>query len=150
MRLEYEPVYCFRVLPLTIWQIFNMSSNVADIVAGEEQESSSEELILPRPRKRPRVANFLSISELLTIFPDEEPGTLATPAEAHESLPSEIVQLMPHISAVQLAEYGELVKKTRTAANPGPQGLESSAMLEAIREQAARHVSFIWQLRKVV
>ena len=62
-----------------------MSSNVADIVAGEEQESSSEELILPRPRKRPRVANYLSISELLTIFPDEEPGTLATLAEAHES-----------------------------------------------------------------
>ena len=127
-----------------------MSSNVADIVAGEEQESSSEGLILPRPRKRPRVANYLSISELLSIFPDEEPGTLATLVEAHESFPSEIVQLMPHISAVQLAEYGELVKKARTAANPGPQGLESSAMLEVIREQAARHVSFIWQLRKVV
>ena len=54
-------------------------------------------------------------------------------AESHESLPSEIVQLMPHISAVQLAEYGELVKKA----------LDSSAMLEAIREQAARHVSLI-------
>ena len=112
MRLEYEPVYCFRVLPLTIWQIFNMSSNVADIVAGEEQESSSEELILPRPRKRPRVANFLSISELLTIFPDEEPGTLATLAESRESLLSEIVQLlMPHISAVQLKSTERWLKR---------------------------------------
>ena len=71
-------------------------------------------------------------------------------AESHESLPSEIVQLMPHISAVQLAEYGELVKKARTAVNPGLQGLDSSAMLEAIREQAARHVSLIELLSKVV
>ena len=96
-----------------------MSDSLVDIVAVEEQGSSSEELILPRPKKKPRVASYLSISELLNIFPDEAPGTLAMLAESHESLPSEIVQLMPHISAVQLAEYGELVKKARTAVNPG-------------------------------
>ena len=63
VRLEYEPVCCFWVLPRTVWQIFNMSDSVADIVALEEQESSSEELILPRPKKKPRVASYLSISE---------------------------------------------------------------------------------------
>ena len=71
-------------------------------------------------------------------------------AEAHESLPSEIIELVPHISAVQLAEYGELVEKSRAAVNPGPQELDSSAILEAIRDQAARHVSFIGLLKRKV
>ena len=100
MRLEYEPVCCFRVLPRTVWQIFNMSDTASDIVAVEEQETSSEEPILPRPKEKPRVASYPSISELLDIVSDEAPGTLAMLAESHESLPSEIVQLMPHISAV--------------------------------------------------
>ena len=125
-----------------------MSDSVAEIGAAVDAETSTEEPILPRPRKKPRVASFLSISDLLAIFPDETPGTLATLAEAHESLPSEIIELVPHISAVQHAEYGKLVKKSRAAVNPGPQGLDSSAILEAIREQAARHVSFIGLLRE--
>ena len=120
-----------------------MSDSVADIVAVEEQETSSDQLIFPRPKKKPRVASYLSISELLDIFPDEAPGTLAMLAESHESLPSEIVQLLPHITAVQLAQYGDLVEMARTAVNSEAQGLDSSAMLEAIREQAARHVSLI-------
>ena len=81
-----------------------MSGNVAGMVAGEELETSSEEPILPRPMKKQRTSRFSSISKLIDIFPDEAPGILAMLAESHESLPSEIVQLMPHISAVQLAE----------------------------------------------
>ena len=112
-----------------------MSDSVADIVAVEEQETSSEEPILPRPMKKQRTSRFLSISKLIDIFPDEAPGTLAMLAESHESPPSEIVQKVPHITAIQLAQYGELAEEART------QALDSSAMLEAIREQAARHVS---------
>ena len=118
-----------------------MSDSVAAIVAGEEPMTSSEELILPRPKKKQRMTSYLSVSKLLDIFPDEAPGTLARLAESHESLPSEIVQLVPNITAVQLAQYGDLVEEDRTAATSESQGLDSSAMLKAIREQAARHVS---------
>ena len=118
-----------------------MSDNVAGMVVGEELESSSEEPILPRPMKKQRTSRFLSVSKLLDIFPDEAPGTLAMLAEAHESPPSEIVQKVPRITAIQLAQYGELAEKARTAVNSGAQVLDSRAMLEAIREKAARHVS---------
>ena len=127
-----------------------MSDNVAEIGAADNTETSSDEPILQRPRKKPRLTSCLSISELLAIFPDETPGTLAMLAEAHESLPSEIIKLVPHISAVQLAEYGDLVEKSRAAVNPGLQALDSSAILEAIRDQAARHVSFIGLLKRKV
>ena len=118
-----------------------MSNSVADVVAGEELESSPGEPILPRPKKKQRTTSYFSVSKLLDIFPDEAPGTLAILAESHESLSSEIVQLVPNITAVQLAQYGDLVEEDRTAATSESQGLDSSAMLKAIREQAARHVS---------
>ena len=88
---------------------------MSEVVADEQIVTSSDELIVPRPRKKPRISHYLSVADLLDIFPEEAPGTLAMLAEAHESLPSEILELVPHITAVQLAEYGELVKKSQAA-----------------------------------
>lgn len=117
---------------------------MSEAVAVENNLTSLDEFIVPRPPKKYRVIQYLSISDLLDVFPEETLGTLAVLAEAHESLPSEIIRLVPHITAVQLAEYGELVKKSRAAVDSQPQGLGSIDILEEIRKQAATHVSFYW------
>ena len=91
-------------------------------------------------RRGPQV--FLSVAELMDIFPEESPGTLATLSEAYESLPSEILGLVPHITSVQLAEYGELVKEHQAARDFKPKVLDSSEILKAIEREAARHVCF--------
>ena len=75
---------------------------MSEVVAAEQQyvSSSEEELIIPRPRKKARTASYLFVAELMDIFPEETPGTLAMLLEAHESLPSEILDLVPHITSV--------------------------------------------------
>ena len=113
---------------------------MSEVVADEQIVTSSDELIVPRPRKNPRISHYLSVADLLDIFPEEAPGTLAMLAEAHESLPSEILELVPHITAVQLAEYGELVKKSQAARGSKPQVLDSTEILKAIQRGAARHM----------
>ena len=50
-------------------------------------------------------------------------------SEAHESLPSEILDLVPHITSVQLADYGELVKKYQAARDFKPKALDSTEIL---------------------
>ena len=117
---------------------------MSEVVAAEQKyvSSSEEELTIPRPRKKARTASYLSVAELMDIFPEETPGTLAMLSEAHESLPSEILDLVPHITSVQLADYGELVKKHQAARDFKPKVLDSTELLKAIEKEAARHVYF--------
>ena len=88
------------------------------------------------------------MAKLMDIFPEETPGTLATLSEAHESLPSEILDLVPHIMSVQLAEFGELVKKHQTACNFKPKVPDFTEILKAIEKEANRHVYFCLDRRK--
>ena len=114
-----------------------------DAVEQKDMSSSEDELIVPRPRKKARTASYLSVAELIDIFPDEAPGTLALLSEAHDSLPSEILEIVPHITSVQLAEYGALVKKYQAARDFKPKVLDSTEILKAIEREAARHVYLV-------
>ena len=124
VRLEYERASCSRVCHVHFCRL-----NKSESVAVENNLTSLDEFIVPRPRKKSRVSHYLSIADLLEVFPEETPGTLAMLAEAHESPPSDIIRLVPHISAVQLNEYGGLAEKLRSAVNPQPQGLGFSDRL---------------------
>ena len=125
---------------------------MSDVVAAEQKviSSSDEELIVPPPRKKARTASYLSVADLIDIFPEETPGTLALLSEAHESLPSEILDIVPHITSVPLAEYGVLVKKYQAARDFKPKVLDSTEILKAIEREAARHVYFGLDRRKMI
>ena len=64
---------------------------MSEVVEVEQKHvsSSEEERIIQRPRKKARTASYLSVAELMDIFPEETPGALSMLSEAHESLPSE-------------------------------------------------------------
>ena len=49
---------------------------------------------------------------------------------------------MPHITSVQLADYGELVKKYQAARDFKPKALDSTEILKALEREAARLVYF--------